>query len=558
MANKIQLRRDTTANWNNVNPILADGEPGLDITTNQIKYGDGANAWVDLSYASGGGLTDVDGLVTFPGDLLIGTLFPEDPMPGGDKESVVWAKDDTEYLGLWWGGDQIYPESFYGPVAGIMIGPNDDNSLTDDFTDNASPVGTSIVAAINDKDGNTLEWRFDRDGKTTFPDNTITPVAGNDLAINAANEYQVSSLNFIGTNNSYVLFPGFTVGPATTNSFTIEFFFRLADDPSSIQHAFIGSGATNGLSIYTGAGVGTPNNNTITVDCDGNSNIQFTVPTLNSSWHHLILVRKGAAPGPGNLGAMAMWYDGVRVGSFNDVTVFDGITNSIGMWDATNMHLVGSIAGLRITNTAEYNVDVETYPIPRYVAPLKNGVRLLLRVQDAGNNAYIDSSPYHYALTPGSDTSAGGIVDIPQSSGTYLLVEVDQKWNFGIDGLLTLPNGAQISSKLVNPIINGISTISSYNYDASSLTINADIGDVVSFPGFSGQILINDHITGQVELWLCGGGSGNTFLVGTSKDNSTPDTLGQLDYNVGINGYTWTCSSQGEYVFVATRTRTGA
>ena len=55
MANKIQLRRDTTANWNNVNPILADGEPGLDITTNQVKYGDGANAWVDLSYASGGG-----------------------------------------------------------------------------------------------------------------------------------------------------------------------------------------------------------------------------------------------------------------------------------------------------------------------------------------------------------------------------------------------------------------------------------------------------------------------------------------------------------------------
>ena len=54
MANKIQLRRDTTANWNNVNPILADGEPGLDITTNQVKYGNGANAWVDLSYASSG------------------------------------------------------------------------------------------------------------------------------------------------------------------------------------------------------------------------------------------------------------------------------------------------------------------------------------------------------------------------------------------------------------------------------------------------------------------------------------------------------------------------
>ena len=171
MANKIQLRRDTTANWNNVNPILADGEPGLDITTNQVKYGDGANAWVDLSYASGGGgLTDVDGVVTFPGDLLIGTLWPEDPMPGGDKESVVWAKDDTEYLGLWWGGDQIYPDLDYGPVAGIMIGTGDEGgSMTDDFSDNASPEFTNITIAINDSAGDTNTWVFDRDGNLTMP-----------------------------------------------------------------------------------------------------------------------------------------------------------------------------------------------------------------------------------------------------------------------------------------------------------------------------------------------------------------------------------------------------
>ena len=53
MANKIQLRRDTTANWVRVNPILDDGEPGLDIDNNQIKYGDGSTAWADLAYAGG-------------------------------------------------------------------------------------------------------------------------------------------------------------------------------------------------------------------------------------------------------------------------------------------------------------------------------------------------------------------------------------------------------------------------------------------------------------------------------------------------------------------------
>jgi hypothetical protein len=188
MANKIQLRRDTTANWENVNPILADGEPGLDITTNQVKYGDGANAWVDLSYASGGaGLTDVDGVVTFPGDLLIGTLWPNDPMPEGDKESVVWAKDDTEYLGLWWGGDQTYPTEGYGPVAGIMIGAYED--MTDDFTGDPSPADTNITIAINDSTGTTLAWVFDRTGNLTLPEgSTITdtasaPGTGNGQAI---------------------------------------------------------------------------------------------------------------------------------------------------------------------------------------------------------------------------------------------------------------------------------------------------------------------------------------------------------------------------------------
>lgn len=58
MANKIQLRRDTTDNWERVNPVLSAGEPALDITTNQIKYGDGLTAWNDLPYATTGGSGD--------------------------------------------------------------------------------------------------------------------------------------------------------------------------------------------------------------------------------------------------------------------------------------------------------------------------------------------------------------------------------------------------------------------------------------------------------------------------------------------------------------------
>jgi hypothetical protein len=54
MSSKIQLRRDSAANWTATNPVLAQGEPGLETDTNKIKYGDGTTAWNLLDYAAGG------------------------------------------------------------------------------------------------------------------------------------------------------------------------------------------------------------------------------------------------------------------------------------------------------------------------------------------------------------------------------------------------------------------------------------------------------------------------------------------------------------------------
>ena len=51
MPSRIQLRRDTSANWAAANPVLAPGEPGLDVTVNLVKYGDGVSTWDALPYA---------------------------------------------------------------------------------------------------------------------------------------------------------------------------------------------------------------------------------------------------------------------------------------------------------------------------------------------------------------------------------------------------------------------------------------------------------------------------------------------------------------------------
>lgn len=51
MSKRIQLRRDSTYNWENLNPVLADGEPGLEYETNKIKIGDGETNWTGLPYS---------------------------------------------------------------------------------------------------------------------------------------------------------------------------------------------------------------------------------------------------------------------------------------------------------------------------------------------------------------------------------------------------------------------------------------------------------------------------------------------------------------------------
>lgn len=54
MADIIQIRRDTEANWKAANPILAQGEPALEIDSKKEKIGDGVTAWNALGYRNAG------------------------------------------------------------------------------------------------------------------------------------------------------------------------------------------------------------------------------------------------------------------------------------------------------------------------------------------------------------------------------------------------------------------------------------------------------------------------------------------------------------------------
>ena len=61
MAVQVQLRNDTAAAWTLANPILAQGEIGVETDTRLIKLGDGVNNWNNLDYGLLERPTEIDG-----------------------------------------------------------------------------------------------------------------------------------------------------------------------------------------------------------------------------------------------------------------------------------------------------------------------------------------------------------------------------------------------------------------------------------------------------------------------------------------------------------------
>ena len=92
-----------------------------------------------------------------------------------------------------------------------------------------------------------------------------------------------------------------------------------------------------------------------------------------------------------------------------------------------------------------------------------------------------------------------------------------------------------------------------YHYDTTTGTITVLNNGTVNFSNFSGTVVVNDHTSGSVTLWLCGGGSATALGSSTSAS-------GTITLNGSINGYTWTNTTGGSrsFSFVITRTNTSS
>ena len=101
MADRIQIRRDTAANWTSASPTLANGELGLETDTGKLKVGDGSTIWTSLGYytlGTTGAAMYTDATSNFTGTLQQGG---SNVVVDSDIGSTVQAHDAnlTSFIG---------------------------------------------------------------------------------------------------------------------------------------------------------------------------------------------------------------------------------------------------------------------------------------------------------------------------------------------------------------------------------------------------------------------------------------------------------------------------
>jgi peptidoglycan/xylan/chitin deacetylase (PgdA/CDA1 family) len=116
MATKIQMRRGTAAEWTAANPVLAQGETGLETDTRRFKVGDGTTAWAGLAY-----------------DLVRGTALPE--AQGGTGAATLGAATVT--------GRSL---SSLADAARGTVSPRTYGAVCDGVTDDTAAVQAMLAA----------------------------------------------------------------------------------------------------------------------------------------------------------------------------------------------------------------------------------------------------------------------------------------------------------------------------------------------------------------------------------------------------------------------------
>ena len=150
MPTKIQLRRDTAADWTSNNPTLSAGEFGWESDTNRFKIGTGSANWTSLEYAdtlkSLGDMTITGSTISAPsnGDLTLttagsGVVLVNDSFKVGSGETITTILDE----------DNFATNSATALATQQSIKAYVDNEISNTGIGDISAVGSTLIAPSN-------------------------------------------------------------------------------------------------------------------------------------------------------------------------------------------------------------------------------------------------------------------------------------------------------------------------------------------------------------------------------------------------------------------------
>lgn len=162
MANLIKLRRDTAANWTSVNPVLAEGELGIDLTNNKVKIGNGSSTWSALSYA-----------FDTPTEV---TTKANNAQSGAETTASGYVSTHAALT------------QTHGVTSGEIVGTGKTQTLTNKTIDGNSNTLTVLNGQTTATDANTASAIVARDASGNFSANLVTvatPTSSNHAATKA-------------------------------------------------------------------------------------------------------------------------------------------------------------------------------------------------------------------------------------------------------------------------------------------------------------------------------------------------------------------------------------
>jgi collagen type VII alpha len=244
MAFRVQIRRDTTLNWNTNDPILLDGEFGYETDTGRYKIGNGIDVWSDLIYS------------------LVGITGPTGGTGATGATGLTGSTGITGPTGS---------QGIQGPTG--ETGPTGSQGIQ-------GPTGETGATGATGSNFNGYDYEIH-----------ISTVDGNDTTGNGDLLNPVATITqgltlITGNRRTLIIHPGtYTESPSIASQYTVLTTFEpLGGNTSIVGTVSTSVGCTiagltiQNLTITAGSGVGVPNiiNSNITGTLTKSGNATFT------------------------------------------------------------------------------------------------------------------------------------------------------------------------------------------------------------------------------------------------------------------------------------------